>query len=122
VRLADMHDFAAPETLALLRRVEVVADPARARYCPAITVTLTDGRRLAAEENEGADAFALDWAAAARMSATLCEEAGVAAALQSRLAEVSDGLPAAPLLGSLVQAICACTASLRPVAATAVAA
>jgi 2-methylcitrate dehydratase PrpD len=105
VRLADMHDFNAPSTFALLQRVEVVADATRRRYCPAVVVTLADGRRLAADEDEGANAFTLDWAAAMRFTATLCTEAGVPAALQSELVGAAGSLATAPTVGKLVAAI-----------------
>jgi 2-methylcitrate dehydratase PrpD len=105
VSLADMHDFNAPATLALLQRVEVIADAARERYCPAVVVTLADGRRLAAEEEDGANSFTLDWGAATRFTATLCTEAGVSAALQSRLVGAAESLMQAATINPLIEAI-----------------
>ncbi len=111
VRLADLHDFGNPATLDLLRRVEVIADPARARYCPAVAVTLADGRRLAAEEHDGANAFSLDWPTALRLSEVLCAEAGVSLALQSGLVEAARDLADEPTVTPLIDAIRAAAAS-----------
>ena len=110
VRLADLHDFGNPATLDLLRRVEVIADPARARYCPAVAVTLADGRRLASEEHEGANAFSLDWPTALRFSEALCAEAGVSLALQSGLVEAARSLADEPTIVPLIDAIRAAAA------------
>ncbi len=105
VRLADMHDFTAAATRDLLQRVEVVADATRPRYCPALVVSLVGGRRLVAEEDDGTNAFALDWAAATRFTGTLCAEAGVATPLQSELVAAAYSLATAPTVGVLIAAM-----------------
>jgi 2-methylcitrate dehydratase PrpD len=118
VQLADMHDFDDPATLALLPHVVVIADAARPRYCPAVHVTLADGRHLAADENEGAGAFTLDWAAALRFSRAFCTEAGVPAAEQSRLVETAVSLPQATTIVPLIAAIGAAAAAAQQRAPT----
>ncbi len=120
VRLADMHNFDDPATLALLRRVAVIADATRPRYCPAVQVTLADGRCVAAEENGGADAFALDWPTALHYSAALCAEVGVSTPLQAALVETCGALAQAADVVPLISAIraAAAAAQRRPPATT----
>ncbi len=113
VSLAGLHAFEASDVLALVGRVEVVADAERARYRPRLMAWLQDGRRLEWEEAEGDGAYRLTWDAAVRMARVLGEEVGVPPALTGRLVEAVERLDGAPGVGPLVEAISAAARAAR---------
>lgn len=76
VGLLEMHEFDAPDLLALLPRIEIVADAARDRYAPAASARLADGRVLDWGGSEPA-AYRLGWPEAVAMAGALCQEAGL---------------------------------------------
>jgi 2-methylcitrate dehydratase PrpD len=113
VRLAELHDFGPPPPL--VARVDVLADPGRDRYCPHISVLLTDGRRLAWDERAGSAGFNLDWNAALDMSGRLLAESEVPDALQAGLVGAVDRLAAG---GDVAAVIAATRDALMAAAAT----
>jgi 2-methylcitrate dehydratase PrpD len=100
----DMHRYDDAEVLACIPRIEVVSDPAVARYKPKIVVSCEDGTVREWTERQGGDAFLLTWDAAAAMADTLCGEARIAPALARELADAADELPDAPSVSRLMTA------------------
>jgi 2-methylcitrate dehydratase PrpD len=117
VSLAGLHDFDDREVLALLPRVEVVADAGRPRYRPVLVLTLADGRVLEWEESAGEDAYRLTWAEAARMTVVLGDEVGLPRRLGQALVDAVRDTEAAPDLGRLIEAARAAMTAVTEVTA-----
>ncbi len=113
VTFDGMHDFADEKVLALVRRIEVVSDPSRARYSPRLNVTLADATVLDWEETEGANAYHLTWNTATRMNLALCAELGVPEAKARALASTVADLDNAANVRAVIDAACACAACAR---------
>jgi 2-methylcitrate dehydratase PrpD len=95
---------------ALVSRVDVVADPQRARYEPAITVTLEDGRVLRWAGTDGDASYRITWESASRMTYALCAEVDVAEHHATTLIERVDAIDRAAGVAPLIDAI---TAAMR---------
>ena len=117
VTLDRLHEVRDPDVLALVPRVEVVADPARARYRPVLGLALADGRVLEWEEAAGEDAYRLTWAEATRMTDVLGAEVGLSPDLGRDLVEAVGALEAAPGVDPVIEAACAATAAVADVPA-----
>jgi 2-methylcitrate dehydratase PrpD len=102
VSFAALHDFDDRATLALIPRINVIADKDRERYQPLLVVQLDDGRALRWEETAGADAYSLDWTIAQQMAKALCAEAGIEDLLIGRLIETVATLYQADHIGALI--------------------
>lgn len=111
VSLAGLHDFAAADVLALVPRVQIVADASRARYRPHLEAKLSSGETMAWEEALGDEAYRLDWRAATSMARQLAEETGIAHAdidaLAGRIAESGRGTRAADIAAATAALCCA---------------
>ncbi len=110
---AGFHRFDDPRLLAIIPRVEVIADPERPRYKLHLKVTLANGRILGWEETEGEDAYRLTWPNAVKMASVLGNEAGVANNTVSRMIEAVESLKTASSVTSLISAACEATAQAR---------
>ena len=111
VTFAGLHEFADPAVLDLVPRVQVTADVSCPRYAPRLRVMLADGA-VAEWDAAAADAdFRLDWAAALRLAAALCAEAGVperaVAALASTAATIDLSADVRPLISAIRTALSA---------------
>jgi hypothetical protein len=110
--LAGLTDFRAPDVLATVAKVEIIADPARPRYAPLLDARLSDGSALSWEEREGAGSYALTWESACRMAELLCAEVGVKAHAQTLLERVG-GLEKFPDVNPLIDSIRTACAAVR---------
>ncbi|MBM3357630.1 MAG: MmgE/PrpD family protein [Betaproteobacteria bacterium] len=110
VTFDGLHDFDDERVLALVRTIEVISDPARARYSSRLGVTLEDGTLLEWEESEGADAYRLTWQRAMEMNAQLCAEVGISERSMRALAAAVDGIVDAADTQALMAAAGACAA------------
>jgi hypothetical protein len=108
--LAGLTDFGAPDVLALVPRITIVADAGRARYAPRIDAQLRDGTTLEWEARDAADAYLLTWDTACRMASVLATEVDVASADTQRLVTAVGALGAA---SSVVDVIGAMRAACR---------
>ncbi|MSP88283.1 MAG: hypothetical protein EXQ92_05645 [Alphaproteobacteria bacterium] len=114
VTLAGLTDFGATDVLALVPRVEIVADPNCQRYGPAITARLSDGTELTWRESERADAYTLTEQAALDVTRALAAESGVEPALAQVLIDAVSGLhQAAGIEAVIAAARAACSATRR---------
>lgn len=102
VSFAALHNFDDRAVLALVPRINVVADEHRERYRPLLLVRLNDGRTLHWEEMAGADAYCLNWKVAQQMAKTLCAEAGVEDFLIGRLIGAVATVCQAQNIGDLI--------------------
>jgi 2-methylcitrate dehydratase PrpD len=116
VTLAGLTDFSAQDVLDVVVKVEIIADPARARYAPRLVAPLSDGSTLSWEEREGANSYALTWETAGHMTKALCVEAGVATHAEGLINLVSvlgKDLHVDPLIGLICNACTAARDTLR---------
>jgi 2-methylcitrate dehydratase PrpD len=90
-----LNSFTASDVLAIVPKVEVVADAGRVRYRPKVIARLQDGAVLEWQD-EGADAYSLTWDIAVGMTHSLCGEAGIDDARAKALIAAIRGLDAAP--------------------------
>ena len=104
VTLAGMHEFEDPRVLETVRRVEVVADPGRARYQPLVEVALAGGRELARVDTEPDDV--LDRTGAKRMTEALMNECGAPEHAGRRLVEAVEALDRGGGVLPVVEAAC----------------
>jgi 2-methylcitrate dehydratase PrpD len=100
-----MHDFDAADVLALVGRIEVVADPAVGRYHPVIEVDLSNRSSLIWKAEHKPDGYVLDWTAACRMALQLGAEAGLDEQAMRALIHEVRHIEQAPDLGGLLNAI-----------------
>lgn len=116
VGYGGLRDFNNEKLLALVEKIHVVADDTRKKYEPAISVSLSDGRRELWEATAGDSSYRLTWDAAVRMNEMLCDEVSVprrvALDLAERVAEIEKLRTIAPL----VSAVCGATTSNRATA------
>jgi 2-methylcitrate dehydratase PrpD len=115
VTLAGLTDFGARDVLDAVTKVEIIADPARARYAPLLKARLSDGSALIWEEREGPDSYALTWESARRMTDALCIEAGVGTHAGVLIA-VAGALEKAPSITPLIDAVRNACAAVRDTA------
>lgn len=115
---AALNDFAAADVLALVPRIEVVADDSRPRYGPRLTARLDDGASLDWEERERADAYTLTWDAARRMTEALCAEVEVPTPLAAGLIDAVAAIVDAPDVAPLIAAMRAACAAARGAASS----
>jgi 2-methylcitrate dehydratase PrpD len=99
-----LNSFAARDVLAVVPRVEVVADAARARYQPQVIARLQDGRSLEWQD-DGAAGYSLTWDTAVGMTHSLCGEAGIDEARAKALIAAVRGLDAASGIGAVTTAM-----------------
>ena len=100
-----MHDFDNPDVAAAVARIEVIADPARQRYQPLITMRMTDGTTKVWEDASGAAGFSLTWEAATQMTTNLCREVGVTTAATADLIRAVERIADAPDVASVTAAV-----------------
>ncbi|MGE5525872.1 MAG: MmgE/PrpD family protein [Rhodospirillaceae bacterium] len=106
--LRTYDDAAVNETVP---RVEIIADPQRARYEPYITVTLKNGKELVWAEEAGDSGYRIDWKAAVDMARQLGREVRVPDALTEQLIARVANLDEDPGVMPLIAAVCAATTS-----------
>ena len=112
VTLAGLTDFDDQDVLSHVPRIEVISDPRRDRYAPAIEAHLSDGTVLEWQDGDAADAYRLTWETAHDMAARLGAEAGVDLA---PLATAVDAVDEAPDVAAIVAAMRgACVAAAKP--------
>jgi hypothetical protein len=99
-----LNSFAARDVLAVVPRVEVVADAARARYQPKVIARLQDGRSLEWQD-DGVASYSLTWDTAVGMTHSLCGEAGIDEARAKALIAAVRGLDAASGIGAVTTAM-----------------
>ena len=113
VTLAGLTDFGATDVLALVPRMEIVADPNCQRYGPTITARLSDGTELTWRESERADAYVLTVQAALDMTRALAAESGVEPALAQVLIDAVSGLRQAGEIEAVIAAARAACSAMR---------
>jgi 2-methylcitrate dehydratase PrpD len=113
VTLAGLHDFTDPGVLAIVPRVEVVADPVRARYQPRLSLELVDGGSLGWEETEGEEAYLLTWPEATRMTHALMAEMGLPPERARDLVHSVESLGSHPTVAPVIQSAVAAIAGVR---------
>ena len=104
-----LRTFDDEKVLALVRRISVIADPARGRYEPLMRVTLSNGTVLEWAEQAGDSNYRVTWEAAQQMAKQLCQEVGVPDALANRLIECAANIDDEARVAPLVSAVCAAT-------------
>ena len=114
VTYRGLHEFDAADVLRVVKRVDVIADPARPRYMPHVSIRRANGDGGEWDERGGAEAFRLTWEAAVDMTRRLADEAGVPRALASDLITASDAIVGAPNAVRLVRACRAAIAGRQP--------
>lgn len=113
VTYAGLHQFDAPDVLHMVRRVELIADPARERYMPHVCLQRANGPDQEWDERAGAEGFRLTWQAAVEMTTRLCAEARVPAAGVPELVAAVDRLADAPNVAEVVLACRSAIAARR---------
>lgn len=100
-----MRTFNDEAVLALIPRITLVSDAARARYEPLMRVHLSNGSVLQWEEQAGDSNYRVTWDAAVRMTRQLCDEVEVpsslANALIERAANIDDERSVVPLISAV---------------------
>lgn len=109
-----LHQFDAADVLRIVRCIEVIADPARPRYMPHVSIQCVDGREDQWVERAGAEGYRLTWQAALDMTQRLCDEANVPPGSVSDLIEAVDRLVDAPNAAEVVRA-CRSAIAERPI-------
>jgi 2-methylcitrate dehydratase PrpD len=104
-----LRKFDDPDVLALIPRIAIVSDPARARYEPYMRVAMSDGSVLQWEERAGDSIYRVDWKAAVTMTRQLCDEVAVPEALASRLIASVESIDDERSVAPLISAVCAAT-------------
>lgn len=104
VRFRDLHEFDAPDVMALVPRVAVIADATRPPYGPLLTVALADGRSLVSDEAPGG--YPLTWESAVTMTRSLAAEVGVPEAVVNSLIRGSEMLVDLPDMRDLIATAC----------------
>src|SRR3546814_429648 len=72
-----MHRYGDAQVLGIVPRIEIVSDPAVARYQPRVVMMDDTGTTRQWAETQGSDAYQMTWEAARQMSRALCGEVGV---------------------------------------------
>ena len=108
-----MHDFNNADVLREVARIEVIADPARQRYQPHITVRFADSATRVWEDTAGAASFSLTWQAAIEMAGILCGEVGVAKSATAGLIRAVEHVTDAPGVAGVVAAVGAAIGSIK---------
>ncbi|MBV7483368.1 MmgE/PrpD family protein [Bordetella sp. BOR01] len=108
-----MHRYDDVRVLGLIPLIEVVSDPAIARYQPKIVAVDDAGVTWEQKETSGSDAYQMTWETAQQMSGVLCEEAGVPRPLAQALFEAVDGLGQAASISTLVTAAASAVGQAR---------
>lgn len=104
-----LRKFDDPAVNALVPKINIITDPARARYEPHITVQLDNGRTLEWAETAGDSNYRVTWAAATTMTHQLCEEVGVPHERAQTLIHVIGTLETQADTRALLSAVCAAT-------------
>lgn len=112
-----LHAFDDPEVLRHVPLVEVIADPALARYQPQLALQFADGSIDRWQQDADADDFALSWDAAARMTRQLCLEVAVPEAASAALIAAVEGVAGAAGVGAVIAAMNRAIAPAQPPAA-----
>lgn len=113
VTYGGLHQFDAPDILRVVQRVELIADPARPRYMPHVSLHRANGRDQEWDERAGAEGFRLTWQAAVEMTRRLCDEANVPPARAPELVAAVDRLADAPNVTAVVLACRSAIATRR---------
>lgn len=113
VTRAGLTDFGAADVLALVPRVDIIADVNCQRYGPAIVARLSDGTELVWREREHADAYILTGETALDMTRALTAEIGVEPAQTQALIDAVSGLRQAAGIEAVIAAVRAACGSAR---------
>ncbi len=105
VSLSGIHDFDNSDVRACIARIEVVSDPERPRYQPAIELRLRDGQVEQWQPAAGTDTYALSWDAANEMAKILCREVNISDAACAALISSVDDLASAPDVTAVLDAL-----------------
>ncbi len=104
VTFQALQDFDNPQFGETMARVDVIADPSRERYEPAIRVALTDGQTLQWAEGEGA--YDLTWASAVDSAGRLADEAEIPTDAMAALIDAVAAIEDAPSTTLLMDLVC----------------
>ncbi|HYG45779.1 MAG TPA: MmgE/PrpD family protein [Bordetella sp.] len=99
-----MHRYGDQQVLDIIPCIDVVSDPAIARYQPRVVVTDSTGSTREWAERSDTDAYLLTWDAAVEMASSLCDESSVPPHQAQALIDACDALADAPSIAVLMAA------------------